>query len=75
MAVHENRGEILVMFTCYDNLFCLFFIELNKVVTTHFSVFVKSLVRSEAEVLRNGEIFFPPNFSAMNKAQCVTLVL
>jgi len=34
MAVHENRGEVLVIFTWYDNLFCLFFIELNKVVTT-----------------------------------------
>jgi len=33
MAVHEN-GEILVMFTWYDNLCCLFFIDLSKVVTT-----------------------------------------
>ena len=33
-AIHENKGEILVMFTWYDNLFCLFFIEVNKVVTT-----------------------------------------
>ena len=56
MTVHENMGgggdlgDVCVK--C-----CLFLIELNKVVVTpHFSAFVKSLVRSEAEVLWCGEI-------------------
>ena len=54
MAVHENRGETLVMFMRYDNLFVFSSLNLTRLSLPHFSTFVKSLVRGEAEGLRYG---------------------
>ena len=48
-------GEILLMFRRYDNLFVISSLNLTRLSQRHSSI-VKSLARSEAEVLRYGEI-------------------
>ena len=57
--VHDlswEQGEVLVMFAWYDNLCCFFLIEFDKVIFTPPLYICQSLVRSEVEMIRCGEL-------------------